>query len=71
MLKYILVWISNATNEGLKHYILIDVTKSTTNDLGFEQALINTSNVRGCISLATNNGFLDLANVIVLPLIQL
>jgi hypothetical protein len=36
MLENILVSISNATKEGFKHYILIDATKSTTNDPGFE-----------------------------------
>jgi len=69
MLKDILEWISNATIEGLKQYIPIDVVKSTTKDLSFEQAPINASGVRRCISLATWNGFPKLENVIVLLLV--
>jgi hypothetical protein len=57
MLANILVWISNAKKEGLKHYIPVDVAKSTTNDMGFEQAPMNASSVRGCISLIAQNGF--------------
>jgi hypothetical protein len=53
MLVDILVWISNATKEGLKHYIPIDVVKSIRNDFDFEQAPMNASSVRGYISLAT------------------
>jgi hypothetical protein len=41
MLVNILVWISNATKEGFKHYIQIDVAKLTTNDPNFEQAPMN------------------------------
>jgi hypothetical protein len=57
MLANILIWIYNATKEGLKHYRPVDVVKSITNDLGFEQAPMNASSVRGCISLITQNGF--------------
>jgi hypothetical protein len=53
MLESFFVWISNATKEGLKHYILVDAMKSITNDLDFEQVPINASSMRGCISLAT------------------
>ncbi len=66
MLKDILEWISNAIIKGLKQDILVDVAKLTTKDPGFEQAPINTSSVKRCISLATRNGFPKFVNVIVL-----
>ncbi len=51
--------------------ILVDATKSITNDLNFDQVPINASSMRGCISFATQNGFPKLESVIVLLLIYL
>ncbi len=71
MLDEILEWKSNATIQCLKQYTLIEIAKSTTNNFGFKQALIKASSIRGCISLPTWNGFLELETIIGVLSIQL
>jgi hypothetical protein len=54
----------------MKQYKLVNVTKATTKDFGFENIPINASSAKGCISFTTWNGFLKLEiHVIVLLLI--